>query len=62
MEERIDVDTGPQYQLEVEAFADAVLNDKEVPLRVDKETYANLEVMDAMRESAAENKIKRIKT
>ena len=54
MEERIDVETGPQYQLEVEAFADAVLNDKEVPLRVDKETYANLEVMDAMRKSAAE--------
>lgn len=54
MEERIDVETGPQYQLEVEAFADAVINDKDVPLRVDEESYANLEVMDAMRKSAAE--------
>jgi predicted dehydrogenase len=57
MEDRIDVETGPQYQLEVEAFADAVIYDKDVPLRVDEETYANLEVMDAMRASAAENKI-----
>ncbi|MGM0500373.1 MAG: Gfo/Idh/MocA family protein [Bacillota bacterium] len=53
--EKKDAETGPQYQLEVEAFADSVINDKEVPLRVEEETYANLEVMDAMRKSAAED-------
>ena len=47
-------ETGPQYQLEVEAFAEAVINDQEVPLKVEEETYANLEVMDAMRKSAVE--------
>lgn len=55
--ERIPVETGPQYQLEVEAFAEAVLNDIEVPLKVDEETYANLKVMDAMRKSADEEVI-----
>jgi len=54
VKERLEVETGPQYQLEVEAFAEAVLNDKEVPLKVDEESYANLEVIDAMRRSAAE--------
>lgn len=53
-EEVLPVETGPQYQLQVEAFADAIINDKEVPLRVDVETYANLQIMDAMRKSAAE--------
>ena len=52
--EKTPVETGPQYQLEVEAFAEAVLNDTEIPLKVDTETYANLKVMDAMRKSAAE--------
>ncbi len=52
--EKIPVETGPQYQLEVEAFAEAVINDTEVPLKVEEETYANLRVMDAMRKSAAE--------
>ncbi|RAK08576.1 putative dehydrogenase [Halanaerobium saccharolyticum] len=55
--ERIPVETGPQYLLEVEAFAEAVLNDTEVPLKVDEETYANLKVMDAMRKSAAEETV-----
>lgn len=55
--ERIPVKTGPQYQLEVEAFAEAVLNDTEVPLKVEEETYANLAVMDAMRKSAAEETV-----
>jgi len=55
--EKIPVEIGPQYQLEVEAFAEAVLNDKEVPLKVDEETYANLRVMDAMRKSAAEESV-----
>lgn len=52
--EKIPVETGPQYQLEVEAFAEAVINDTEVPLKVEEESYANLRVMDAMRRSAAE--------
>ncbi len=55
--ERIPVETGPQYQLEVEAFAKAVINDTEVPLKVEEETYANLKVMDAMRKSASEEVI-----
>ena len=55
--EKIPVETGPQYQLEVEAFAEAVINDTEVPLKVEVETYANLEVMDAMRKSAAEEAV-----
>ncbi len=54
-------ETGPQYQLEVEAFAEAVISDKKVPLEVEKETYANLEVMDAMRKSAAEELIVKLK-
>ncbi|MFN2341158.1 MAG: Gfo/Idh/MocA family protein [Halanaerobium sp.] len=55
--EKIPAETGPQYQLEVEAFAEAVLKDKEVPLPVETETYANLKVMDAMRKSAAEETV-----
>lgn len=55
--EEIPVETGPQYQLEVEAFAEAVINDKEIPLKVEEETYANLEVMDAMRKSDAEEAV-----
>ena len=55
--EKIAVETGPQYQLEVEAFAEAVINDTEVPLKVEEETYANLKVMDAMRKSAAEESV-----
>lgn len=58
--EKIPVETGPHYQLEVEAFAEAVLNDTEVPLKVDEETYANLRVMDAMRKSAAEELVVRV--
>ena len=58
--ERIPVETGPQYQLEVEAFAEAVINDTEVPLKVEEETYANLKVMDAMRKSASEEVIVRL--
>lgn len=54
IEKKIAVETGPQYQLEVEAFADAIINNKEVPLKVNEETYANLEIMDAMRKSAEE--------
>jgi len=55
--ERIPVETGAQYRLEVEAFARALLYEEEVPLKVEEETYANLEVMDAMRRSAAEEKV-----
>lgn len=55
--ERLEVETAPQYQLEVKAFADAVINDKEVPLSVNQESFANLEVMDAMRKSALEEVI-----
>lgn len=55
-------ETGPQYQLEVEAFAEAVNYDQEVPLKVEEETYANLEVMDAMRKSAAEEIIVKLKS
>lgn len=55
--EKISVETGPQYQLEVEAFAEAVINNTEPPLKVEEDTYANLKVMDAMRKSAAEEKI-----
>ena len=55
--EKIPAETGPQYQLEVEAFAEAVLNDTEVPLKVEEETYANLKLMDAMRRSAAEEAV-----
>lgn len=55
--ERIPVETGEQYRLEVEAFARALLYETEVPLKVDEETYANLEVMDAMRRSAAEERV-----
>ena len=55
--EKIPVETGPQYQLEVEAFAEAVLNNTEVPLKVEEETYANLKVMDAMRKSAADETV-----
>jgi predicted dehydrogenase len=51
--EKMPVETGTQYQLEVEAFAEAVIKDTEVPLQVEEETYANLKVMDAMRKSAA---------
>jgi len=58
--EKIPVETGPQYQLEVEAFADSIINDTEVPLRVEEETYANLKVMDAMRKSAAEEAVVRL--
>ena len=59
--EKLPVETGPQYQLEVEAFAEAVINNQEVPLKVEEETYANLEVMDAMRKSAAEEIIVELK-
>lgn len=55
--EKTPIEIGPQYQLEVEAFAEAVINDKEVPLRVEEETYANLEVMDAMRKSEKEETV-----
>jgi len=59
--EKMAAETGPQYQLEVEAFAEAVIKDKEVPLKVEVETYANLEVMDAMRKSAAEELIVKLR-
>jgi len=55
--EKLDVKTGPQYQLEVTAFAETIINDTEVPLKVGEESFANLEVMDAMRKSAAEEVI-----
>jgi predicted dehydrogenase len=58
--EKISVETGPHYQLELEAFAEAVLNDTEVPLQVETETFANLKVMDAMRRSAAEETVVRL--
>ncbi|SFL21866.1 Gfo/Idh/MocA family protein [Halanaerobium salsuginis] len=53
-EEKLSVETGPQYQLEIEAFADAILNNTPLPLTIEAETYPNLEVMDAMRKSARE--------
>lgn len=52
--EKIELETEDQYQLEIEAFADSILNDSEVPLKVNEESFANLKVMDAMRRSAAE--------
>lgn len=53
--QKMPVETDEQYRLEVEAFADAVLNQKDVPLSVESESFANLEVVDAMRKSAAED-------
>lgn len=53
-EEKVAVETKAQYQLEVTAFAKAIIDDSEVPLKVETETYDNLKVMDAMRKSAAE--------
>ena len=55
--EKIPLEVGPHYQLEVEAFAEAVIKKTEVPLKVEEETYANLKVMDAMRKSDAEETV-----
>ena len=53
--QKLAVETDEQYQLEVEAFAEAIIKQEDVPLRVEEESFANLEVIDAMRKSAAEN-------
>lgn len=59
-EEKIKLETGPQYQLEIEAFTRAVLKQEELPLKVENESFDNLKVMDALRESAALAKVIKI--
>lgn len=51
------VETGAQYKLEVEAFAEAIIKNTELPLKIETETYSNLKIMDAMRKSALEETI-----
>ncbi|MGM0549143.1 MAG: Gfo/Idh/MocA family protein, partial [Bacillota bacterium] len=59
-EEKIKLETGPQYQLEVEAFAESIIKEQELPLKVETESFANLKVMDALRKSAASEQIIKI--
>lgn len=59
--EKITVETKAQYQLEIEAFAEAVLKDQKLPLQVEKESFQNLRIIEAMRRSAAEEAVIKIR-
>lgn len=59
-EEKVKLNTASQYKLEVEAFARAIIKEQEVPLKVETETYNNLKLMAALRESAKLEKVIKI--